>query len=320
MTQLQKIATVFGGTGFLGRQIVRGLAKKGFTVKVATRAPERAYFLKPCGTVGQIVPFACNYADPASVVEAIKGAECVVNCVGILYERKKGDFRRAHVDIPSAIAGACAAQGVKRLVHISIPNIEADQSLYARTKLEGERAVEKIFPNVSILRPSVVFGPDDDFFNKFAALSLCLPVLPLIGGGKTKFQPVYVGDVADAAILCLTGDEEKACGKIFELGGPEILTFREVYERLFAYTGRRRPLIPLPWKVASAQAFFMGLLPNPLLTRDQVESLKTDYTIAPSALGLKDLGIEPTSMDLILPGYLTRFQPGGRFGGRGAAA
>lgn len=318
MTFHYTTATVFGGTGFVGRQIVRALAKHGIVVKVATRVPERAYFLRPCGVVGQIVPFAVDYNDPASIARAVRGSDYVVNCIGMLYERRKGDFARAHAEIPAHIARACAAAGVARLVHISIPNIDADQSRYARTKLEGEKAVQTYFPAATILRPSVIFGPDDDFFNKFAGLARVMPFMPLIGGGKTKFQPVYVGDVAQAAEVCLTGSEDLR-GRIFELGGPDVVTFREIYERLFTYTGRRRRFITLPWQVASVQACFMGMLPKPLLTKDQVESLKTDYTLAPGAPGLRDLGIEPTSMDVILPVYLEAYRPGGRFAGQKAA-
>jgi uncharacterized protein YbjT (DUF2867 family) len=318
MNKDYKTATVFGGTGFVGRQIVRELARRGVVVKVASRAPERAYFLRTTGVVGQIVPFACNYNDPKSIAAAVKGSDYVVNCVGMLYERRRGDFKKSHAEIPAKIAEACKAAGVKRFVHISIPNIEADQSRYAQTKLEGEKAVRQNFPKTIILRPSVIFGPDDDFFNKFAGLARIMPVLPLIGGGNTRFQPVYVGDVADAAIICLTGDAE-LCGRVFELAGPETLTFRQIYERLFKYTKRRRPFITLPWKIASVQACFMGLMPKPLLTKDQVTSLKTDYTIAENALNLHDLGITPTPMDLILPTYLSAYQPGGKFADKKAA-
>ncbi len=312
-----KIATVFGGTGFVGRQVVRGLAKKGYTVKVASRVPESAFFLRTAGVVGQIVPFACDYKNPASILDAVRGAEIVVNCIGILYERRKGDFKRVQAELPGTIANACASEGVKRFIHISIPNIEQDNSQYAKTKLEGERAVQAAFPAVTILRPSVIFGADDNFFNKFAKLARIMPVLPLIGGGKTKFQPVYVGDVADAVIAA--AHNPAAAGRIFELAGPETLTFKEIYEMLFRYTGRSRPLVNLPWGVAKVQACFMAMLPSPLLTPDQVESLKTDYVIANDALTLEDLGITPTSPETILPTYLETYRPGGRFAGKTAA-
>lgn len=317
MTMQQKIATVFGGTGFIGRQIVRGLARRGYIVKVASRAPESAFFLRTAGTVGQIVPFACDYKNPASIAGAARGASVVVNCIGILCERKRGDFKRVHADLAGTIGSACTQENVRRLVHISIPGLDKDRSRYAVTKKEGEEAIRAAFPAVTILRPSVVFGPDDNFFNKFARLIRLLPVLPLIGGGHTKFQPVYVGDVADAAIVA--AQAPGAAGQVFELAGPEMVTFREMYEILFRYTGRRRPFVTLPWRLAKVKAWFMEFLPSPLLTRDQVESLKTDYTIAGGALTLADLGIAATSMDIVLPTYLERYRPGGRFAAQKAA-
>lgn len=312
----EKIATVFGGTGFIGRQIVRELAKAGYIVKVATRIPERAYFLKPYGHVGQVVPFACDYNEPASIAAAIHGAEVVVNCIGILFQKKKGGFYKAHVEIPEAIAKACKKEGVKRFVHIAALGDDKGGSLYARTKLEGEKAVKKAFKDVTILRPSVVFGPEDDFFNMFAEMARYLPFLPLIGGGKTKFQPVYVGDVADAVMAALTlpvTNDQNPCGKIYELGGPEVVTFREIYQRLFEYTGRRRCLVSLPFGIAKIQAGFMGFLPKPPLTADQVESLKTDNIVSNKALGLDNLGITATAMEMILPSYLETYRPGGKF-------
>lgn len=311
-----RIATVFGGTGFIGTQIVRELAKKGYTVKVATRVPERANFLKPTGAVGQIVPFSCRYSDPESIAAAVRGASCVVNCIGILYERGGSTFRRAHVETPAEIARACKTEGVQRFVHIAALGIDEAVSRYAATKREGEAAVRKSFPEATILRPSVVFGPGDDFFNKFAELARYLPFLPLIGGGQSKFQPVYVGDVADAALAAITlppiGENDPR-GKTYELGGPEVLTFREIYERLFFYTKRRRPLVSLPWGLARLHAFFLGLLPKPLLTRDQVDTLKSDNIVSSRGLTLQDLGIRPTGMSLILPSYLDHYCPGGRF-------
>jgi uncharacterized protein YbjT (DUF2867 family) len=317
MSTPAKIATVFGGTGFVGRQVVRGLARKGYTVKVASRVPESAFFLRTAGFVGQIVPFACDYKNPASIAHAVRGAEIVVNCIGILYERRKGDFKRVQAELPGTIAQVCADEDVKRFIHISIPNIEQDNSQYAKTKLEGERAIRAAFPAATIMRPSVIFGADDNFFNKFAKLARTMPVLPLIGGGQTKFQPVYVGDVADAVVIAAL--EPAAAGKIFELAGPETLSFREIYEMLFHYTGRSRPLINLPWGVAKMQACFMAMLPSPLLTPDQVESLKTDYVIANDALKLEDLGITPTATEAILPTYLDSYRPGGKFANKHAA-
>lgn len=317
MTQGNKIATIFGGTGFIGTQIVRELAKKGWTIKVATRVPESAYFLRPNGAVGQVVPFACDYSDPKSIASAVQGAEVVVNCIGILFKRKKGDFARTHTEIPGTIAKMCKKEGVERFVHISAAGIETNKSRYAESKREGEKAVQKNFPDATILKPSIVFGPEDDFFNKFAELSRYLPFLPLIGGGKTRFQPVFVGDVADAVMAAIerpdTGDASPL-GQSYELGGPEVLTFEDIYERIFSYTKRRRPLVSLPWWIAKIQAFFMGLLPKPLLTIDQVNSLKTDSVVSKNALTLSDLGVQQTALDVILPRYLKSYQAGGRFG------
>ena len=312
MAQNNKIATVFGGTGFLGTQIVRELAALGYVVKVATRIPERAYFLKPCGNVGQIVPFACQYSDTKSVRKAVKNAEIVVNCNGILYEKgKSSKFKRVHVDIPAMIAKACADEKVSRFVHISALSCDKGTSKYAKSKLEGEKAVHSNFPSATILRPSVVFGADDNFFNMFAELSRYMPFLPLIGGGKTKFQPVYVGDVADAVIKVATDGGTMYQRKVYQLGGPDIVDFKEVYELIFKYTGRRRKLVNLPFCVAKAEATFLGLLPKPLLTRDQVESLKTDNIVEDGALGFNSLGMVPTDMDAILPFYLEHYRAGG---------
>ena len=312
MALKNKIACVFGGTGFVGRQIVRELAERGFTVKVATRVPERAYFLKPAGNVGQIVPFQCNYKDEASIAAAVEGSDMVVNCIGVLLEKGKAQsFKHAHVDIPTAIAKACKKHSVKSFVHISALGVDKATSKYAQSKLEGEKAVQSAYKAVTILRPSVIFGEGDSFFNMFAEMSRYAPALPLIGGGETKFQPVFVGDVADAAVIALSDETKQA--QIYELGGPEVVTFKEIYERLFAYTGRRRALISLPFGVAKIQATFMSVLPNPPLTRDQVESLKTDTIVTKGAKGFKDLGVTPKGMDVILPTYLETYRKGGRF-------
>ncbi len=311
MTRNYKTATVFGGTGFVGSLVVRELAKRSIRIKVATRVPESAYFLKPAGSVGQVVPFACNYRDPASIALAVSGSDYVVNCVGILAEKKKGDFTRIHTDLPAEIAKACKNEGVKRLVHISALGIEDSTSRYAQTKLEGEKLLHKNFKTATILRPSVIFGEGDSFFNMFAEMARYLPALPLIGGGWTRFQPVFAGDVADAAMAAL--EREDTPGNIYELGGPEILNFREIYQRLFKFTGRQRKLVKIPFCMAKIQAFFMGVIPNPPLTRDQVESLKTDNVVSQKALNLEDLDIHPTALDLILPLYLETYRAGGRF-------
>ena len=312
----QKIVTIFGGTGFLGRQIVRELAKIGYGVKVATRVPEHAYFLKPCGTPGQIVPVAVDYKDSKTISEALKGSDFVVNCIGILFEKKKGGFDAVHHVLAETIAKAAKKEGVKRLVHISALGVDKANSKYAKSKLAGEKAVLKNFKAATILRPSVIFGKDDDFFNRFAEMSRYVPVLPLIGGGQTKFQPVFVGDVADAAVQALTctkTGEDSPEGQIYELGGPDILTFREIYERIFAYTGRRRCLISMPWTVAKIQGCIFSILPTPPLTSDQVEGLKTDNIVSGQLRGLKELGIKPVAIESIVPSYLETYRAGGRF-------
>jgi len=307
-----KTATVFGGTGFLGRQVVRELAQKGFIVKVATRVPERAYFLKPAGGVGQVVPFRCNYREAESLSDAVAGCDLVVNCVGILFEkRKKQSFQQVHVDLPAMIAKVSAQAGVQKLVHISALGVDKSSSQYAKTKLEGEKAVHANFPNATILRPSVIFGEDDSFFNMFAEMARYTPVFPLIGGGNTKFQPVYVGDVADAVIAAASQDEAR--GRIYELGGPDVVSFKEIYERVFEYTGRKRCLMSLPYGLAKVQAVFLSVLPNPPLTRDQVDGLKTDNVVSKSMPGLVELGIQVKGMDIILPTYLKSYRSGGRF-------
>ena len=313
----QKIATIFGGTGFVGRYIVRELARAGYTVKVVTRVPERAYFLKPYGVVGQIVPVAASLKDPTTIDALVRGSDVVVNCIGVLFERRRKDFIHAHVNIPRNIAAACARHNVGRFVHISALSCDKGISRYAKTKHEGEQEIIKACPYATILRPSVIFGPEDQFFNMFAMLMQFLPVLPLIGGGKTKFQPVYVSDVATAAISAITlpdiGDQSPK-GKIYELGGPGIFSFRDIYLMLGKWTGRKRLLLPVPFALASLKAFFMQMIPpRPLLTPDQVKSLKTDNIVSETALKIEDLGLYPTGVERIVPAYLERFRSGGRF-------
>ncbi len=307
-----KIAVIFGGTGFVGTQIVQSLAQAGLRIKIATRYPAKAYGLRPCGDPGQIAPVFCDGSED-SIRNVLSGADYAVNCTGILFERRKGDFARVHTDIPQRIARACNCGHVSRFVHISALGADKAASRYARTKREGERAVRAEFPDATILRPSLIFGPDDSFFNRFAELARYLPALPLIGGGHTKFQPVYVGDVAAAVTSALTVagtyDDSDPRGRTFELGGPEICTFRDLFERMALYTQRPRPLLPIPWALAAIQARFLSLLPEPLLTRDQVETLKTDNIVGRNALTLRSLGIDPTAMNVILSGYLDRFHP-----------
>lgn len=316
MTTKRKIVTIFGGTGFIGRHVVKRLAAEGYTIKVATRIPEQANYLKTCGAVGQVVPVLCDYQDKDSLRRMISGCDFVVNCIGILFQKRNNKFRRLHEELPTQIAALCSEESVGRFVHISALGADQGKSRYAASKLAGERMIMGVCPWATILRPSVVFGPEDNFFNMFARMARIVPVLPLIGGGKTKFQPVYVGDVANAvmaALLMPAVGEADPRGKIYELGGPEIVSFREVYELLFQYTGRRRPLVPLPFFVAKIDAAFLSLMPTPLLTPDQVESLKTDNLVSRSSLTMAALGLTSTGMGMILPGYLETYKSGGRF-------
>lgn len=298
-----KVVTVFGGTGFLGRYIIDELASAGAVIKVVTRHTPSAYFLRTAGSPGQIVPVYSAYDSPSDIDQIIQGSYAVVNCLGILIEHgKRANFDHLHTELPAWMAKACTAHNVQRFIHISALGIDQSQSAYAITKLLGERAVQEFYPAVTILRPSVMFGAEDYFFNRFARLAKILPFFPLIGGGKTRFQPVYVVDVAKSVVHALC--DIHSCGHIFELGGPEILTFKDIYQRLLGYIGKSRRLIPMPWWVARTQAFFMAILPCPPLTNDQITSLQTDNIVAQDAYGLKELGISATAIDNIVPHYL----------------
>lgn len=306
------LITVFGGSGFIGRHLVRRLARQGWTIRVAVRRPSAANFLKPLGDVGQITPVRVSIQDPVAVQAAVSGARAVVNLVGILYERGNRSFAAVHARGAHTVASACAEAGVQRLVHMSA--IGADlhaEAEYARSKGAGEAAVKTAFPKATILRPSVVFGPEDDFFNRFAVMARLSPALPLIGGGHTRFQPVYVGDVAEAIAACLI--DPATGGKTYELGGPRVYSFKELMELLMAQIGRQRLLLPLPFALASFQALFLEKLPVPPLTRDQVTLLRRDNVVSAGSLGLSDLGITPTSVESIVPTYLARYRKGGRF-------
>ncbi len=304
--------TVFGGSGFIGRHLVQRLAAEGWRVRVAVRDVEAAKFLKPMGAVGQIAPFAVNIGDAAAIRTAVDGSDAVVNLIGILTEGGRRSFRRAHVDGPAAIAATATAAGVARLVHLSAIGADAaSASRYARSKAMGEAAVREAFPGATILRPSVVFGPEDDFFNRFAALARLAPALPLIDGGKTKFQPIYVGDVAAAAMAAL--NDETTAGRTYELGGPQTMTFREVLEYVMRLTGRRRLLAPVPSCLLRRLAVLIELLPNPPITRDQLILLARDNVVAEGAAGLEALGVTPTPIDAVAPAYLARYRDGGQF-------
>lgn len=301
-----KLVTVFGGAGFVGRHTIRRLAEAGATVRVATRSPSLAGFLRPMGDVGQIVPAAWNPDDPASVAALLDGADMAINLVGILYESRSGDFDRVQGRLPGLIGQAAAAKGVRHLVHNSAIGADpAGKSLYARSKGIGEQAMLAAYPGATILRPSIIVGPDDGFFNRFAAMAKISPFLPLIGGGHTRFQPVFVGDVAAAIMAALTGVASP--GATYELGGPSIYSFAELMRWMLKILERRRILLPVPFGVAAKLARVMELSPWPPLTRDQVLLLQSDNVVAEGARNLHDLRIEATPIELVVPAYLRAF-------------
>lgn len=304
--------TVFGGSGFIGRHLVRRLAARGDVVRVAVRDPVAAAFLKPMGNVGQIVPMRVDIRDQAAVEEAVRGADAVVNLVGILAESGRQRFDAVQGEGATRIAAAARAAGVARFVHVSAIGADAGSpSAYARSKAAGEAGVRQHYPDAPILRPSVVFGPEDDFFNRFARLAQFAPALPLVGGGATRFQPVYVGDVAAAIEVAL--DRAEASGLTFELGGPRVVDMREVLDYVLAQTRRRRALVNLPFPVANALAAILEKLPAPQLTRDQVKLLRADNVVAAGAHDLRSLGIEPTPIEAVVPRYLETYRRGGRY-------
>jgi uncharacterized protein YbjT (DUF2867 family) len=301
---------VLGGSGFIGRYVVKRLAARGEVIAVGCRNAEAAKHLKPLGDVGQIAPLNVRIGDEILLPAFLVGNDSLVNCVGILREAGGQTFELVHHTGPARLARFAREAGVDRFVHIS--SIGADprsSSAYARTKAAGEQAVRDAFPTVTILRPSVVFGPEDQFFNRFATMAMFSPVLPLIGGGETRFQPVYVGDVADAVVTCLA--DPATAGRTYELGGPKIYTFREVLELVLHEIRRKRRFVDLPFGLAAVQARLMSILPSPPLTPDQVELLKSDNIVSSGALTLASLGLTPTPAEVILPSYLDRFRRGG---------
>ena len=303
------VVTVVGGTGFIGRHVVQHLCDAGAQVRILCRQPDRAIVLRPLGEVGQVAPLPLIADDDGSLGAGLAGSDVVVNLVGILYERRPGDFQRAHAELPGRIARLAPKQA--RIVHISAIGADKDSpSLYASTKAMGEEAVRRERSDAVILRPSVVFGPDDQFLNRFARMAVLSPFLPAVGGGQTKFQPVYVRDVAAAVCRALTLPE--AAGRTYELGGPQVLTFRQILEWLLQVLGRHRKILIIPFNVADMQARFLQKLPSPLLTRDQVVLLSSDNVVSKHALGLRDLGIDPNPMAAVAPPYLqpyVRIQP-----------
>jgi uncharacterized protein YbjT (DUF2867 family) len=310
------LVTIYGGSGFIGRHVVSAIAKTGARMRVAVRRPELAGHLQPLGGVGQINAVQANVRYPDSLLAAAQGADAVVNLVGILFPTGKQTFDAVQDEGARHVAEAAQASGAKALVHVSAIGANQDsQSVYARTKAQGEAAVRAVFPDAVILKPSVVFGPEDDFFNRFAALARLAPVLPLIGGGRTRLEPVVVGDVAKAVLTGLTGKAK--AGAPYELGGPEVLTLKQVMERVLAYTMRKRPLVPLPFWLAKLPAAFLQFLPTPPLTIDQVRLLQADSVVSEGAKRsgrtLEGLGIEPVAVAAVVPGYLEQFRPRGQF-------
>lgn len=324
--------TIFGGSGFLGRHLVKRLAARGDILRIAVRDPAGAAFLKPMGDVGQIVPMRVDLCDEVLVQAAVREADAVVNLVGILFERGRQRFEEIQARGPGRVARAAARSGAKRMVQVSAIGADpASPARYGRTKAAGEAAARDAFPAATIVRPSVVFGPEDGFFNRFAALARYLPTLPvfgagprlerlpeggvrieLFGDGGVRFQPVYVGDVAEAIARIL--DDPATEGKTYELGGPHIYSFKDIMDLVLAQTGRRRWLVPVPLQLAEIEAILLQLLPapTPLLTRDQVLLMRRDNLVSPGALALADLGITPTSAEAILPSYMDIYRRGGR--------
>ncbi|MGB8603433.1 MAG: complex I NDUFA9 subunit family protein [Rhizomicrobium sp.] len=310
---MNELVTVFGASGFIGRHVVRALALDGWRIRAVCRQPNLAEFLMTSGVPGQIELYRGNVRDPNSIAAALNGADAAVNLVGVLYGQGRQNFEAMHVDAAAHIAEAAHAAGIGSLIHMSAVGANRTApSRYAQTKGEGEMRVREAFADAVILRPSLVFGPEDDFFNKFAWLAQMSPALPLISGGHTRFQPVYAGDVAAAVARALTDSTVR--GKTFELGGPTIYSFKELLRYILALCGRKRLLLPLPGPVAKIIAFFLQIpssfLPiAPLLTVDQIRLLANDAVVADGAFTLADLSIRPHSVEEIVPGYLKRFNP-----------
>jgi uncharacterized protein YbjT (DUF2867 family) len=317
-SKFDTLVTVFGGSGFLGRHLVRALANRNYLIRVAVRRPELAGHLQPLGRVGQIHAVQANLRFPQSVEAAVRDADVVVNLVGILFERSRQRFDAVQAEGAQAVARAANAVGA-RLVHVSaIGADESSPSRYARSKAAGERLVLAAQPAAIVMRPSIVFGPEDEFFNRFAALARIAPALPLPGGGHTRFQPVFAGDVAEAIALAVDGEAKP--GTTYELGGPDVRTFKELMEFTLATVERRRLLVPVPFALMKLQAMFLQFLPKPPITPDQVELLKSDNVVSAAAREqgrtLEALGVVPNSVASVAPGYLWRFRKTGQFSGR----
>lgn len=310
-----KLVTVFGGSGFVGRYIVRALAQRGYQIRVAVRRPDLATHLQPLGNVGQIQPVQANLRFDWSIARAVEGADYVVNAVGILHQSGRQTFEAIQHQGARLVAEAARNAGAG-LTHISAIGADADsQSRYATSKAQSEREIFQIMPDAVIMRPSVVFGPEDDFFNRFARMARISPFLPLIGGGTTKFQPVFVGDVGEAVARSVDGSVPR--GKIYELGGKDVMDFRTCMEEMLRIIDRKRVLVTIPWPIARLQASVFGLLPNPLLTRDQLILLAQDNVVSEDAIRegrtLQGIGIDPDATDAVLPSYLWTYRRAGQY-------
>jgi len=310
------LVTVFGGSGFLGRHVVRELLRRRWRVRAAVRRPDLAGHLQPLGMVGWVQPVQANLRYRWSVDRAVIDADAVVNLVAILNESGRQRFDAVHDFGARAVAEASRAAGIKNLIHISAIGADAkSESVYFRTKAAGERAVFETMPEATVFRPSIMFGPEDHFFNRFAALARLFPAFPLIGGGRTLFQPAFVGDVAKAIADTIEGKVRR--GMVYELGGQEIKSFRECLELMLATIDRKRLLVPVPWPIATAMGTVLQYLPKPLLTADQVRQLKVDNVVSEAAIRegrtFAGIGIDPTSLEAILPSYLYRFRAAGQF-------
>jgi len=312
MKNNQTIA-IFGAGGFLGRHLIRQLTKLDYRIKVGTRKPYLKGYLKPLGNPGQVELFKTNIFDNQDLSRVLKNCDFVINLVGILYETRKQKFNQVHAMFPDILSKLCSDIGIKKIIHISALGVkEGHTSKYMVSKLKGEKNIQNNFNKSIILRPSIVFGPEDKFFNTFASLAQFSPFLPLIGGGKTKFAPIYVGDVAKAIVKALEINNTEI--KIYELGGPQDYSFKQLMEILLKEIKKKRLLISVPFKIAKLQSFFLQMMPSPLLTPDQVELLKYDNIVSENFLKLKDLGIDSTDINSILPKYVYRFRRGGEFG------
>lgn len=315
-TASPKLITVFGGSGFIGRYVVRALAKSGHRIRVAVRRPDLAGHVQPLGAVGQIKAIQANLRYRWSIDRALEGADAAINLVGILNEGGRQTFDAVQAFGPRAVGEAARAAGIDNIVHISAIGADQPSTIgYMRSKAEGESGLLDAAPQSVIMRPSIVFGAEDGFFNRFAAMARLSPVLPLIGGGRTRFQPVFAGDIGEAIAAAIDGAARR--GAIYELGGPEVLTFRECLKRMLAVTQRSRTLLPIPWSIAKVIGKVGNVLPGAPITSDQVRMLQFDNIVSPEAEAdartLKGLGIEPTALEVVLPTYLGRFRERGEF-------